>query len=160
MAVASAPRPATGRAGRPAVPELIQRGGSDFLAAVVAHPGGRWAAELRTATALQLATAGVALPAVPEQDQLPQRSQLVGFAAMRGWRLVDGVAPSHAAFSLIEMSCKRAPSTPSHSFFGLRGDRELHLGPACRCGVSYWPQLDTTATRECGFFASQRRQSC
>ena len=120
MAFASAPRPATGRAGRPAVSELIQRGGSDFLAAVVALPGGRWAAELRTATALQLATTGVALPAVPEQDQLPQRSQLVGFAAMRGWRLVDGVAPSHAAFSLIEMSCKRALDAKPLVFWSTR----------------------------------------
>ena len=97
MALASAPRSATGRAGRPGVPELIQRGGSDFLAAVVALPGGRWAAELRTATALQLATAGIALRAEPDQDEPAQRSQLVGLAAMRGWRLVHGVAPSSTA---------------------------------------------------------------
>ena len=83
------------------MPELCRCGGCEFLAAVVAHPGGRWTAELRQATASQLAGAGISLPAL---DQPLPPTQLVGFALMRGWRLASGTEHSLPAISLIQMS--------------------------------------------------------
>ena len=103
--MAASPAPPSA-AGSSALLQLCERRGALILAAVVAHPGGRWSDELLAAGACLIGSAGLTcLPASSSDIAVEeQQSQLIGFAVLRGWRLVNGPAPSAQVWSLIQMS--------------------------------------------------------
>ena len=104
MAASPAPLPA---AGSSAEVQLCDRRGALILAAVVAHPGGRWSSELLAAPACLIVSAGLTcLPASPDMAVEEQQPQLIGFAVLRGWRLLNGPAPSAQIWSLIQIQQK------------------------------------------------------
>ena len=96
--------------GRLSLSMLCERGGAACLVALVAHPGGRWSAEIGGAGEDLKIAAGLAQrqgSPVGGAEREQQPPQLVGWAVLRGWRVVsNGRAPSAHAFALIQLSRK------------------------------------------------------